>query len=143
MTMNETSILEGIIIGFSASTAYSILAWLASELKKWRTKKSQQKYISDAISNIKHMIFTEIDEIKLPTGATATKDSIKKAYFDNFLNEMDSILESRTTNMSYDEIQEVKKQLTIARHFKKIRFHDLGYREIFDTFESIPWVKPS
>lgn len=68
------------------------------------------------------------------------REEICKAYFEDMREQLESALENRASQLSYDEIKSVKG-VFFTDHFPTVILNDEGYDGIFKELESIKWLK--
>ena len=138
MIMSET--IVGILIAVLSGIILSLFLWPKDFVKNYMKRRDQIRYLvnlivkyRDLILNARTIYVSNIDqEIK--------REEICKAYFEDMRRQVESALKDRASQLSYDEIEDVRG-VFFTDLYPTVILNDKGYDVIFKKLESIKWLK--
>ena len=137
---------EGVVVGVSAGIITSLIMGLFSWLKYWKEKRNQRIHLVKTISHFRSEVYDAValepsNDIPRPP----TKRDVQKAHYSEFRRQMESILQGRSSRLSFDEIQSVRDVFFTDRFPLEIQasmhLGDELYNKIFDDLQSLKWLK--
>ena len=133
-------LLEGVVIGVSAGIILSLFFWARDFVKRRIERRDQIRYLASLIANFRELIYSAETIHISAISQTLTRDQIRKAHYDDMRRQLDSVLQGRSSCLSFDEINEVKL-VFFTDLYPTVRLNDKAYEGIFGKLESIKWLK--
>ncbi len=135
-------IFGGIVIGVSSGIILSLFLWIKDLIVSCNERGEQIRHLSGLWVEYRQMIY-DADDLHVPTmGKPFRKNDMQKAYFDCMQKDVQSILDGRSSRLSFDEIAAVRAVfLFYTDFFPTVTLNEKGYDQIFDKLESLKWLK--
>jgi len=132
----------GIVIGVSSGLILSLSSWGLSYLQDHNEKQDQIKYLASVIDRDRGLIYDEatIQRIVENAPVETSRENVRKTFYVGMYRELESVFANRASQLSYDEIQEIKKPLVSPDLYPEIALNDAGYDLVFGKLESIEWL---
>ena len=143
-------VLEGIISGVASGLIVGLILavffWLTSHFQERRERRDQIQFLSTVIDNFSEQILN--NKIRSPNGLNAlpesSRDSYKKELFLEMYRQIDSTLQGRASQLTYDEIQDVRRVFQVYIEDPDFWLNaPAAYERIFDKARAIKWLKLS
>ena len=145
--MTIETLLEGITIGASAGLIsglmLGLLHWLKGVTQGSRERREQILHLAKTIEQARDLIYSasDLDLTNHPIGRMFPRDEVRKPYFRWLHDQIQQILLGRSSRLSFDEIQQVKKAFNTVELYPDWVPNDNGYDGIFNQLASIEWLR--
>ena len=138
-------IASGVASGFIVGLILAVFFWLTSHFQKRRERRDQIQFLSTVIDDFSEQILN--NKIRSPDGFHAlpenSRDSYKKELFLEMYRQIDSALQGRASQLTYDEIQDVRRVFRIYVGDPDFWLNAPAYERIFESVGAIKWLRLS
>ena len=138
------SVIGGIISGTIAGLLVALFFGVSNLVTSRIERRDQIHFLSATIERFRDQIFSAEDIQATVDNQRVhyTRDNVRKAYFDDMRRNVESILEGRTSRLSYDEVQAVRDAF-FTDLYPDVHLNEEGYDKLFSSLESIRWLRLS
>ena len=140
-------IIAGAVAGTIAGIMVSMLLTARRVIVARCRRRDQTNYIREMITTGREQVYGVPDEDNDPSDPSKPNaDDFRYIYFDSMRRELDLALDGRATEITFDEIRQVKRMFVLDDLFKSkvpdrrpigLRHYD----NIFGGLEKIEWLK--
>ena len=137
------SILAGAVAGVVAGTILALASWMLQEAQDRAERQDQIQTLAALISDYEYQILTISEGGRFQTGdrvVEVTRDEWRKAKYDYLKRQVDSLLDGRASQLSYDEKQDVRRAFGLSDLYPQAILSDGNYREMFAQLEALEWL---
>ena len=97
---------EGVVIGVSAGAILSLGTAALETIDSYLERREQVRYLAHLIDDYRSRIYSAADfEFRQQS---ATRDQMRKLYYDDMRRTVRSVLRERSSRLSYDEVTDVR-----------------------------------
>ena len=129
---------EGVVIGVCSGGILAILTAGFGCISRSFEKREQVQYLAHLIDDYRSRIYTATD---FEVGQRfTTRDQLRRVYFDDMVETVNSVLGERSTRLSYDEETEVRLAFGPHELYGNRVLGEGIYDGIFERLDSIEWL---
>ena len=137
------SILGGAVAGVIAGAILTVSSWALQETKDSAERQDQIQTLASLISDYEYQMMFISKGGRIQIGAKSvevTRDEVRKAKYDDLKRQVESLLEGRATQLSYDEKRDIRLAFGLSDLYPEVRFNDFYSREMFAELEALEWL---
>ena len=137
------SILAGAVAGVIAGTILSISSWALQYVQDRAERQDQIQTLAALISDYEYQIMVISEGGQFQVGDKAieiSRDELRKAKFEYLKRRIDSLLDGRTFQLSYDERQDIRTAFSVSDLYPQAIFGDEQYRKMFSQLATLEWL---
>ena len=137
------SILAGAVAGVIAGTILAASSWTLQKAQDRAERQNQIQTLSALISDYENQILLINEGGRFQLGdkvVEVTRDELRKAKYDYLKGRVDSLLDGRASQLSYDETQDVRRAFGLSDLYPQAILSDGNYREMFAQLEALKWL---
>ena len=137
------STLAGTVAGVIAGTILAVSSWILQEAQDRSERQDQIQTLAAFISDYENQILSINERMRFQQGdevVEATRDELRRAKYDYMKIRIDSLLDGRTSQLSYDEKQSVRRAFALSDLYPQAILSDGNYREMFAQLEDLEWL---
>jgi len=133
----------GLFSGVASGLVLALFFGLRDYVRKRLERRDQVKYVSELIVKFRNKIFETTEGVLFEdTGQGFSKHYVRKLHFDSLRKQLESVLEGRSSRLTFDETQQVNDIF--------LEFHTLDpelmpdeqwYRKKFGQAAAINWLR--
>ena len=129
---------EGVVIGVSAGAILSLATAAIETIGNCRERREQVRYLAHLIDDYRSRIYSAADfEFRQQS---ATRDQMRKLYYDDMRRTVRSVLQERSSRLSYDEVMDVRSVFAPYDQYPTRIPSEEIYDSIFERLDSIEWL---
>ena len=118
----------------------ALVLWPKDFVKNYIERRDQIRYLVNLIVKYRDLILNAQTIYVSSIDREIKREEICKAYFEDMRKQLESALEDRSSQLSYDEIKGVRG-VFFTDLYPTVILNDKGYDAIFKELESIKWLK--
>ena len=137
------SIVAGAVAGVIAGTILAVSSWTLQKAQDRAERQDQIRTLAALISDYEYQILIINEGSRFQLGdnvVEATRDELRKAKYDYLKKRVDSLLDGRGSQISYDEKQDVRRAFGLSDLYPRAILSDGNYREMFAQLETLEWL---
>ena len=137
------SIVAGAVAGVIAGAILAASSWALQYVQDRTERQDQIQTIAALISEYEYQIMVITEGLQLQVGDKAAefnRDELRKAKYDYLKRRIDSLLDGRTSRLSYDEKQDIRMAFSLSDLYPQAIFGDEEYRRMFSELAALEWL---
>ena len=139
----EIGFVVGVLATIASTSIIGLVVWIWKRNRGNREKKNQLESIRKLIIKFRRMIFDVKSDLHIPQlKTTKSVDELRSAYYGHFRRQLTSALDGRTSQLTFDEIEEIRT-IFLGLHELHPNFvpNEKWYVNTFNQAVSIKWLR--
>ena len=137
------NVVAGAVAGVIAGTILALSSCLLQEAQNRAERQDQIQTLAALISDYENQILSINEGSRFQLGdkvAEFTRDELRNAKYEYLKRRVDSLLDGRTSRLSYDEKQGIREAFSLSDLYPQAILSDGNYREMFAQLEALDWL---
>ena len=137
------SMLAGTVAGVIAGAILAASSFILQRTRDSAERQDQIQTLASLISDYENQILSINKGTRVQLGdnvVEVSRDEFRKAKYDYLKRRVDSILDGRASQLSYDEKQSVRRAFGLSDLYPQSMLNDGQYRETFAQMEALEWL---
>ena len=138
------NIVAGAVAGLIAGTILSVSSWMLQEAQDRGERQDQIRTLAALISDYEYQILAIGEGGRFQVGDEVvefSRDELRQAKYDYLKRRVDSLLDGRSSQLSYDEKQDVRRAFGLSDLYPQAILSDGNYREMFAQLKALEWLE--
>ena len=137
------NIVAGAAAGVIAGFILAVSSWLIQEAQDRAERRDQIQTLASLISDYEKRIFGINEGMRFEPDdkvIEVSRDELRKTLYDYLKQRVDSLLDGRASQLTYDEREGVRRAFRLSDIYPRALFSDGNYREMFTELKALEWL---
>ena len=137
------NIVAGDAAGVIAGIILAVSSWLIQEAHDRAERRDQIQTLAALISDYEKRIFSINEGMRFEPDdkvIEVSRDELRRTRYDYLKQRVDSLLDGRASQLSYDERESVRRAFRLSDIYPQAIFSDGNYREMFAELKALEWL---
>ena len=137
------NIYIGTVTGVSSGLILALFFGARTYFANRSTRREQIRHLTRLIESSEARIFGVTESVDIPQlNRELSQEEIRKGYFDDLVRQLDAALLGRCSNLTFDEIEEVKSIfIRLHKLYPKFVPNEGWYSDTFQKARTAKWLK--